>query len=82
MSTSQNDTSPNDQIYLAESSLLPVACALGTAIVLIGFITLWPVSIIGAFVLLLAVGRWIKQTRAETGLAWFSLADRLSRRFA
>jgi uncharacterized membrane protein len=39
--------------------------ALGLTIGLLGIVLVWPVSVIGAVIFLIAVVRWVRQTREE-----------------
>jgi hypothetical protein len=56
---------PTEEIHLPDPSYLPVLVALGTTLVLVGIVTLWPVAVIGGITLVVAIARWIRQARDE-----------------
>jgi hypothetical protein len=56
---------PAEVIHMPEPSYLPVVVALGLTIGLLGIVLVWPVSVIGAVIFLIAVVRWVRQTREE-----------------
>jgi hypothetical protein len=52
-------------VYVPQSSWLPFFVAVGLTGVIVGLFTGWVWSAVGAVVLLLAVGRWIRRISAE-----------------
>lgn len=56
---------PSEEIHLPEPSYLPVLVALGITIVVVGVIMSWVVVAAGAIIFLVALVRWIRQTREE-----------------
>ena len=58
---------PGEAIHLPGPSYLPVLTAFGVALGLVGVVIAWPIAAIGALIALVAVIRWIRETRAEIG---------------
>jgi hypothetical protein len=56
---------PSDEIHLPGPSYLPALTALGIAIALLGVILSWILCGIGVVIALVAIVRWIRQTREE-----------------
>jgi cytochrome c oxidase subunit IV len=56
---------PTEEIHLPDPSYLPVVVALGVTIVVVGVIMSWVVVAVGAIIALVALLRWIRQTRDE-----------------
>ena len=56
---------PTEEIHLPDPSYLPVLVALGTTILLVGVVTLWPVAAIGGIIVIVSIARWIRQAREE-----------------
>ena len=56
---------PTEEIHLPDPSYLPATLALGLTIAIIGVVFSWVVVVLGAIVALIALFRWIRQTRAE-----------------
>jgi hypothetical protein len=56
---------PSEQVHLPEPSYLPVATAFGVTLVLVGVVLTWILSIIGGIIAIIAIVRWIGQTRAD-----------------
>ena len=56
---------PTEEIHLPEASYLPVVVAFGISIAIIGVVFSWVMVAIGALIFLVALFRWIRQTRAE-----------------
>ena len=56
---------PTEEIHLPEPSYLPVVLAFGIAIAIVGIVLSWVLVLIGAIISLVALFRWIKQTRSE-----------------
>jgi hypothetical protein len=56
---------PGEPIHLPDPSYLPVIVAAGTTILLVGVVLSWILVAIGGGITLVAIVRWIGQTRAE-----------------
>jgi hypothetical protein len=56
---------PTEEIHLPEPSYLPAVLALGLTIAIVGVIKSWVIVAIGAIIFLVALIRWIRQTREE-----------------
>jgi hypothetical protein len=56
---------PTEEIHLPDPSYLPAAVALGVTIAVVGVIMSWVIVAIGAVIALVALFRWIRQTRDE-----------------
>jgi hypothetical protein len=56
---------PTEEIHLPDPSYLPVVLALGVTIIVVGVIKSWVIVAIGAIIFLVALIRWIRQTRDE-----------------
>jgi hypothetical protein len=56
---------PTEEIHLPEPSYLPVVLAFGISIAVVGVVLTWVMVVIGALISLVALYRWIKQTRSE-----------------
>ena len=56
---------PTEEVHLPEPSYLPVVLAFGLSIAIIGVIMSWVVVAIGAIIFLVALVRWVRQTREE-----------------
>jgi hypothetical protein len=56
---------PTEEIHLPEPSYLPVVLAFGITLALVGVVFTWVISAIGAVIFLIALTRWIRQTREE-----------------
>lgn len=56
---------PSEQIHLPEPSYLPALTALGISLALVGVILTWIITAIGVVIAVVAIARWIRQTRAE-----------------
>ena len=55
-----------ESVHLPGPSYLPVATALGLTIVVVGVVLSWVIVGIGLVIALIAVWRWIGETRRET----------------
>ena len=55
----------SEQIHLPDPSYLPVVTALGISIALVGVVMSWVIFGIGLLIVLVAVVRWIRETRSE-----------------
>jgi hypothetical protein len=56
---------PADEIHLPEPSYLPALTALGITLVIVGVVLFWVISVIGGVIAIVAIWRWIGQTREE-----------------
>jgi Flp pilus assembly protein TadB len=56
---------PTEQVHLPEPSFLPVVTAFGVTLLLVGVVLTWILSIIGGIILIVAVVRWVRETRQE-----------------
>ena len=56
---------PGEEIHLPEPSYLPALVALGLTIALLGVVLSWILCGIGVVIALVAIVRWIRQTREE-----------------
>jgi hypothetical protein len=56
---------PTEEIHLPEPSYLPVVVAFGLTIAIMGVVFSWVMVLVGALIFLVAVFRWIGQTRRE-----------------
>ena len=56
---------PTEEVHLPDPSYLPAVLAFGVSIAVIGVIMSWVVVAIGAIIFLVALVRWIRQTREE-----------------
>ncbi len=55
-----------EAIHLPGPSYLPVATAFGLTIAVVGVVLNWVIVGIGVVIVLVAVGRWIGETRRES----------------
>jgi hypothetical protein len=55
----------SEQVHLPDPSYLPAVLALGVTIAIVGVIKSWIVVAIGVLIFLVALTRWIRQTREE-----------------
>jgi multisubunit Na+/H+ antiporter MnhC subunit len=56
---------PSEEIHLPEPAYTPVVLAFGITVVVIGVVLTWVMVAIGAIISLVALTRWIRQTREE-----------------
>ena len=56
---------PSEEVHLPEPSYLPALVALGLTIALVGVVLSWILAGLGAVLALVAIVRWIRQTREE-----------------
>jgi len=56
---------PTEEIHLPEPSFLPVVVAFGISIAIIGVVFTWVMVAVGLLIFLIALFRWIGQTRRE-----------------
>jgi hypothetical protein len=54
-----------EEVHLPEPSYLPAVVAFGVAIAIVGVIKSWIIVAIGVVIFLVALVRWIRQTREE-----------------
>ena len=60
----ERDAPPvGEEIHLPGPSLLPFVCGIAITLIVIGTTLGWAFSIIGLVILLIAVFRWVKDTR-------------------
>ena len=55
-----------EAVHLPGPSYLPVATAFGLTIAIVGVVLNWVIVGIGVVITLIAIGRWIGETRRET----------------
>jgi hypothetical protein len=60
-----NPPPPSEEIHLPEPSYLPALTALGITIAVAGIVLSWVIAGIGVAIALVAIVRWIRQTREE-----------------
>ena len=56
---------PTEEINLPDPSYMPVLLAFGVTIVVVGVVLTWVMVAIGLIITLVALVRWIRQTREE-----------------
>jgi hypothetical protein len=56
---------PTEEIHLPEPSFLPALVALGLTITIVGVVFSWVIVVLGSLIFLVALIRWIGQTRRE-----------------
>jgi hypothetical protein len=56
---------PGEEIHLPGPTLLPFITAIGITLIVIGTTINWLFSIIGAVITIVAMGRWIADTRRD-----------------
>ena len=56
---------PTEEIHLPEPSYLPVIVAFGVTIAIMGVVFSWVMVAVGLLIFLIALFRWIGQTRRE-----------------
>jgi hypothetical protein len=56
---------PVEQVHLPEPSYLPALTALGITIAVVGVVLSWILAGIGLLIAVVAIVRWIRQTREE-----------------
>jgi Cytochrome c oxidase subunit IV len=54
-----------EAVHLPGPSYLPVLTAFGTAIAVVGVVIWWVLVVIGGLIALVAIIRWIRETREE-----------------
>ena len=56
---------PSEEIHLPDPAYTPVVLAFGIMIVVVGVVLTWVMVAIGGIIALVALARWIRQTREE-----------------
>jgi cytochrome c oxidase subunit 1 len=56
---------PSEEVHLPDPSYMPVLLAFGVTIVVVGVVLTWVMVAIGLLIALVALFRWIRQTREE-----------------
>ena len=56
---------PTEEVHLPGPSYLPVWTAFGITVALVGILLSWVICVIGVAILLVAVFRWIRETRQD-----------------
>jgi cytochrome c oxidase subunit IV len=56
---------PGEPVHLPEPSYLPVITALGITLAVIGLVISWIIVAIGVLITVVAVVRWIRETRED-----------------
>jgi Flp pilus assembly protein TadB len=56
---------PGEQVHLPGASYLPAWVAFGITIALVGVIMNWVIVAIGAVIAIVAIARWIRETRQD-----------------
>jgi hypothetical protein len=58
---------PGEAIHLPGPSYLPVLTAFGITLAIVGIVVTWVMSVIGGVIAVIAIVRWIRETRQEIG---------------
>ena len=58
---------PGEPVHLPGPTYLPVIVAFGVTLIVAGVVILWPISVAGALITVIAVVRWVRETREEMG---------------
>jgi hypothetical protein len=56
---------PGEAVHLPGPSYLPAITALGVTLALVGIVIAWFLVVIGALIALIAVLRWVGETRSD-----------------
>ena len=64
-SNAQALAQPSEEIHLPDPSYMPVLLAFGVTVVVVGVVLTWVMVAIGLIITLVALVRWIRQTREE-----------------
>jgi uncharacterized membrane protein YidH (DUF202 family) len=56
---------PSEEVHLPEPSYLPALTALGITIAVVGVVLSWILCGLGVLIAVVAIVRWIRQTREE-----------------
>lgn len=63
---SENGAPPaGEQVHMPGATFLPAAVALGITLILIGVVVNWVVFAFGAVITVVAIVRWIRETRED-----------------
>ena len=58
---------PGEPVHLPGPTYLPVIVAFGVTLIVAGVVVQWLVSVAGLIITVIAVVRWIRETREEIG---------------
>jgi hypothetical protein len=56
---------PGEAVHLPGPSYLPVITAFGISLALCGIVLNWAITAIGGLIALIAIVRWVRETRAD-----------------
>jgi len=56
---------PGEEIHLPGPSILPLVVAIGITLIVVGSTLSWGISIVGGIIFVVAVVRWIRDTRRD-----------------
>jgi hypothetical protein len=56
---------PGELVHLPGPSLIPVATAFGLTVAVVGVVLNWVLVGIGLVITVIAIGRWVRETRGE-----------------
>ncbi len=56
---------PGEAVHLPGPSYLPVLTAFGITLALVGVVVTWAITGIGVVIIIVAVTRWIRETRED-----------------
>jgi Flp pilus assembly protein TadB len=56
---------PSEEVHLPDPSYMPILLAFGITVVVVGVVLWWVLVVIGLAIFLVALLRWIRQTREE-----------------
>jgi Flp pilus assembly protein TadB len=65
MSVEDAAPEPGEQVHLPGPSYLPAWTAFGITIALVGVILSWVIVAIGAVIAIVAIARWVRETRQD-----------------
>lgn len=63
--TNAGPAPPSEEIHLPDPAYTPVVLAFGITIVVVGVVLTWVMVVTGLIIALVALARWIRQTREE-----------------
>jgi type IV secretory pathway TrbD component len=58
---------PGEAIHLPGPSYLPIVTAVGLTVVVVGVVRSWIIVALGLIITLVAVVRWVRETRQDIG---------------
>jgi hypothetical protein len=61
----EETVAPTEEVHLPEPSYLPVWTAFGITVALVGILLSWVLCAIGGVIALVAIIRWIRDTRQD-----------------